>query len=145
MGAQKARAMKAGGGGFDVDEFISKLITYMGGRTPEENGLDGENVEINMALDWEKIGRKALSKSRRAPAMDFMCVIRLLSTSGTDVCYRLGPLLIEQKKRAVGKRSRLEKNKDDLQKPQEIREEDIQRSENETTKNVLTVRSSFLF
>lgn len=38
------------------------------------------------------------------------------------------------------KRAKLEKNKDDEQKPQELKEEDIQRSENETTKNVAVVR-----
>ena len=55
------------------------------------------------------------------------------------VTVRLGPLSIEAKKRAVTKRSRFEKNEEDKRKPQEIREEDITRSENETTKNVATV------
>ena len=52
---------------------------------------------------------------------------------------RLGPLSIEQKKRAAVKRAKLEKNKEDMKKPQEIREEDITRSGNETSKNVLEV------
>ena len=52
---------------------------------------------------------------------------------------RLGPLSIEQKKRAAVKRAKLEKNKADEKKPQELKEEDIARSENETTKNVQTV------
>lgn len=52
---------------------------------------------------------------------------------------RLGPLSIEQKKRAAIKRSKLEKNKEDQRKPQELREEDITRSQNETTKNVAIV------
>ncbi|KAI0320896.1 Nse4 C-terminal-domain-containing protein [Amylostereum chailletii] len=125
MGAAKARAMKAGGSAFDVDDFISKLITYMGGRTANGDDSDEENPEASAGpLDWEKIGRKALAKSRRVPAMDFM----------------LGPLLIEQKKRAVGKRAKLEKNKEDERKPQEVKEDDIQRSENETTKHVITIR-----
>ena len=77
MGAQKARAMKSGGSAFDIDEFVSKLITFMGGRKPMENQLpedsDAEGVEDgDSPLDWERIGRKALSKSRRVPAMDFM-------------------------------------------------------------------------
>jgi hypothetical protein len=46
---------------------------------------------------------------------------------------------VEQKKRAVGKRSKFEKNKDDERRPQELREEDIARSENETTKHVIDV------
>ena len=52
---------------------------------------------------------------------------------------RLGPLEVEQKKRNVGKRAKLEKNKEDERKPQELREDDIIRAENETTKNVIAV------
>lgn len=78
MGAQKARAMKSGGSAFDVDDFVSKLITFMGGRKTLEEHLpddsDIENDEDGAApLDWDKIGRKALGKSRRVPVMDFMC------------------------------------------------------------------------
>jgi non-structural maintenance of chromosomes element 4 len=39
----------------------------------------------------------------------------------------------------VGKRARLEKNQADERRPQELREEDIARSENETTKHVIDV------
>lgn len=46
---------------------------------------------------------------------------------------------IEQKKRAATKRSKLEKNEEDKRKPQELKEEDITRSQNETTKNVAIV------
>ena len=53
--------------------------------------------------------------------------------------HRLGPLAVEQKKRAVGKRAKFEKNKSDERQPQELREEDIARSENETTKHVIDV------
>lgn len=53
--------------------------------------------------------------------------------------HRLGPLTIEQKKRNVVKRAKLEKNKEDLKRPQELKEEDISRSPNETTKNVAIV------
>ena len=56
-----------------------------------------------------------------------------------NVWDRLGPLSIEPKKRTVAKRAKLEKNKEDMKKPQEITEDDITRSENETTKNVATV------
>jgi non-structural maintenance of chromosomes element 4 len=52
---------------------------------------------------------------------------------------RLGPLSVEQKKRNVIKRAKLEKHKEDQRKPQEITEKDITRSENETTKNVAAV------
>ena len=94
MHAAKARAMKAGAGAFDVDDFVSKLITFMGGRrgeagpkdrasggTDEEEEEEEEDYDGNdEPLDWEKIGRKALAKSRRVPVMDFMCVVLFPST-----------------------------------------------------------------
>lgn len=58
--------------------------------------------------------------------------------------HRLGPLAVEQKKRVVGKRARFEKNKADERRPQELREEDIARSENETTKHVIDVSPPLL-
>src|SRR5258708_25221968 len=41
MHAAKARAMKAGAGAFDVDDFVSKLITFMGGRRGGGGGGGG--------------------------------------------------------------------------------------------------------
>ncbi|KAH7924626.1 hypothetical protein BV22DRAFT_1163927 [Leucogyrophana mollusca] len=124
IGAQKARAMRLGSSAFDMDDFVSKLITFMGGRQLLEDQSDGvSEMEDDMAdapLDWDRVGRKAMAKSRRVPVMGFM----------------LGPLSIEQKKRNMSKRAKMEKSKDDERKPQEIREEDIQRSENETTANI---------
>lgn len=58
---------------------------------------------------------------------------------GPHFVDRLGPLSIEQKTRQAVKRSKLEKHKEDQRKPQEITEDDITRSENETTKNVANV------
>lgn len=168
ISAAKARAMKSGSGAFDVDDFVARLITYMGGRKPfspavgDDDGDDDDDYDEGGApLDWERIGRRALAKSRRVPAMDFMCVVSDLPQRGVvqkvdvdlgsganvecdsdtdgDWCGRLGPLSIEQKKRAQAKRAKLEKNKEDLKKPQEITEEDITRSKNETTTNVATV------
>jgi non-structural maintenance of chromosomes element 4 len=98
MHAAKARAMKAGAGAFDIDDFVSKLITFMGGRRGggggggagpkdrrdrqadadyDEDVDDDEedDDEDDEPLNWERIGRKALAKSRRIPVMDFMCVI----------------------------------------------------------------------
>ena len=71
MGAAKARAMKAGGGAFDVDDFVAKLLRYMSGVA---EAVDPDEVAPDMAppLDWEKIGRKAMAKSRRVPAIEFM-------------------------------------------------------------------------
>ncbi|KAL1726792.1 binding domain of Nse4/EID3 to Nse3-MAGE-domain-containing protein, partial [Schizophyllum commune] len=126
MGAQKARAMRAGAGGFDVDEFVAKLVTFMGGkRTIGDDGEVDDGLDADDYLEWDLIGRKALAKSRRVPAMTFM----------------LGPLSIEAKKRGPIKRAKLERNESDRKKPQEIREEDIQRAENETTKNVIQLEN----
>jgi len=89
MGAQKARAMKSGSGAFDIDDFVSKLAIFMGGQKSLEDALpddsDPEDANVNSStLDWERIGRKAIAKSRRVPAIGFM----------------LGPLSIEQKKKS---------------------------------------------
>ncbi|KAH8105478.1 Nse4 C-terminal-domain-containing protein [Cristinia sonorae] len=126
----KARAMKSGSGAFDVDDFIQKLVTFMGGRRAEqldEDDDDDERENTRAAqggpLDWESIARKALAHSHRVPVSDFM----------------LGPLSIEQKQRAAAKRTKIEKNKADEKKPQAITEDDITRSENETTKNVVVI------
>ncbi|PCH34744.1 hypothetical protein WOLCODRAFT_106472 [Wolfiporia cocos MD-104 SS10] len=123
-GAAKARAMKSGAGAFDVDDFVARLITFMGGRKAAlSDESDSEIVNDGIAggaLDWSRVGYRALEKSHRVAVADFM----------------LGPLSIEQKKRAIAKRAKLEKDKRDEKKPQQITEEDITRSENETTKNV---------
>jgi hypothetical protein len=77
MSAMKARSMKSSAGAFDVENFVSKLITFMGGRKQtEEVDDDDDDAEVivdgDAPLDWDKVGRKALAKSRRVPVMDFM-------------------------------------------------------------------------
>ncbi|THH07017.1 hypothetical protein EW145_g3674 [Phellinidium pouzarii] len=121
LGAVKARQMRADVGGFDVDDFVAKLVTFMGGhwRNDEEDG----DIDDEHPLNWDSVGRRALAKSRRIPAMDFM----------------LGPLSVEPKKRNFAKRNRLEKSNEVEKRPQELGEEDIEKSENETTKNVLAL------
>jgi hypothetical protein len=131
--------MKLGSAAFDLDDFVSKLAIFMGGRhelADDASELDdiGDSV-----MDWEKVGRRALAKSRRVPVMGFMCVVSCRCHISHSVPFRLGPLSVEQKKRATVKRARLEKSNEEERRPQEIREEDIQRSENETTKNVIKV------
>ena len=82
MGAQKARSMKSGSGAFDIDDFVSKLVMFMGGQKSLEDALpddsDQEDTnDISSNLDWDRIGRKALAKSRRVPAMGFMYLSHL--------------------------------------------------------------------
>lgn len=76
MSAMKARAMKSGAGAFDTEEFVSKLLVFMGGRKNLEILDDEDEYEATPGkgapLKWSKVGIKALAKSRRVPAMDFM-------------------------------------------------------------------------
>jgi hypothetical protein len=149
LGANQARALKSGPSAFDVDEFVSKLIVYMGGgRQLARKDAGGSASDLDMddddtPLDWEKIGRRALAKSRRVPVIDFMSASLLVFDFFFSRCSsscRLGPLAIQPKTRAQVKRTaKLQKDDREKTKPQEIREEDIQRSENETTKNVAQV------
>ena len=77
VGAQKARAMKSGSGAFDIDDFVSKLLKFLkDDQLPEDiSSEDSDAEESNhlTPLDWDRIGRKAMAKSRRIPAMGFMC------------------------------------------------------------------------
>lgn len=69
--------MKSSSGAFDVDDFISRLINFMGGNKSMDSELPDESdasEDGGMPLDWERLGRKALAKSRRVPTMDFMSV-----------------------------------------------------------------------
>ncbi|EJD03215.1 uncharacterized protein FOMMEDRAFT_140916 [Fomitiporia mediterranea MF3/22] len=126
LGNAKARSMRAGAGGFEIDDLVARLFTFMGGHRPGEERIteDGENVDPDVEgdrpLDWSAVGRKAMAKSRRVPAQDFM----------------LGLLTVEAKKRNIAKRTQREKADAVERRPQELKEDDIERSENETTKNV---------
>ncbi|KAJ3934004.1 MAG: Nse4 C-terminal-domain-containing protein [Lentinula lateritia] len=126
--AQMARSLKSGSGAFDIDDYLANLVSFMGGHKLDNQNPDDPDADdalLDAPLDWDKIGRTTLAKSKRVPVVGFM----------------LGPLSIEQKKRAPVKRAKLEKNKADERKPQELKEEDIARSVNETTKNVATLES----
>lgn len=80
MGAVKARAMKSGTGSFDMDDFVAKLITFMGGRKGgemlgnEDDDAGDDYEDPSQPLRWDLIGKKALAKSRRVPVSDFMSV-----------------------------------------------------------------------
>lgn len=73
MSALKARSMKTTAGAFDMEDFIGKLISFMGGHQPTgEPTEEGVEMDDTAPLKWDKIGRRALAKSRRVPVMDFM-------------------------------------------------------------------------
>jgi cytochrome c556 len=70
------RALQFGTGPFDVEDFVTRLITFMGGHKPpaDVSPEDSDIEEDDSPLDWGKVGRRTLAKSRRVPAMGFMCV-----------------------------------------------------------------------
>ena len=78
--AMLARAMKSSGGAFDVDDYVGKLVIFMGGRhgVKEREGVraddedDDEDDDDDGQLDWGRIGWKAMARSHRVPTMDFM-------------------------------------------------------------------------
>lgn len=79
--AAKAHAMRSGTGSFDVDEFVTHLLHFMqdapAPHIHDDDEDDGDNFEAEPAdfpLRWDRIGRRALMKSRRVPVMDFMYV-----------------------------------------------------------------------
>ncbi|KAF9288102.1 nuclear protein [Mortierella alpina] len=114
LGMQKAKHLRMGQGGFDETEFITRVVSTMGGHE-----IDNDQV----GLDWSKIGRMAVKWTRRVPSMDFM----------------LGPMSVEHKSRTITQRARIVRDPKAMRKPQELREEDIARQENETTKNVMQI------
>ncbi|KAF8940660.1 Nse4 C-terminal-domain-containing protein [Dissophora ornata] len=114
LGMQKAKHLRMGQGGFDETEYISRLIGKMGGHDIDNDHRD---------MDWSKIGRAAIKWTRKVPSMDFM----------------LGPMSVEHKSRTFTQRQRIVRDPNAMRKPQELREEDIARQENETTKNVMQI------
>lgn len=82
ISAQKARAMKLGSAAFDIDDFVARLVTFMGGCQHLEDAWDADDGDAHerdeeAPLDWERIARKVLAKSRRVPVTGFMCVFPL--------------------------------------------------------------------
>jgi non-structural maintenance of chromosomes element 4 len=65
----KARNMM-GDGAFDVDEYIAKLISYMGGR--HHVARDSGDRDDTMELDWAKLGKAVMRICHRPPTIEFM-------------------------------------------------------------------------
>jgi non-structural maintenance of chromosomes element 4 len=94
----KARNIELGDAAFNVDEYITKLVEYMGGR----HHIDGEPNEH--VLDWAKLGKLAMGICRRPPTMGFV----------------LGPLSVEKKVRKVAKRKAEKLTNAAVVRPQEV-------------------------
>lgn len=128
-GALKARQLKLDADAFDTDEFLVRLLKFIGGRSarslrrkrtrkgPGQAGLDSDDAsddgleddDDDRPMKWNKVGRVLAGQSRRAPPLDFMCVLspgpalrfawvsRHILTQGFS--QRYGPLAIEVKEK----------------------------------------------
>lgn len=90
LGAAKARELKQAGGGFDTDDFIIKLVSFIGGNktlsAPE--GEDIEDEENIIELDWEKLGDGQFASRRRGIGLDVMQVSNFFET-GVSAWYSI--------------------------------------------------------
>ncbi|KAG9006362.1 nuclear protein [Tulasnella sp. JGI-2019a] len=123
LSAAKAKDLKHDGGGFDTEDFISKLVTFLGGNRidVQADDEDDDAVEREIELNWDKLGWKALGKSQRGLGLDFM----------------LGPLAVEPTRRTQKQRVKAEKVIDEEVRPQEVSAEELAaRDEAETSKIV---------
>lgn len=94
-GALKARQLKIDADAFDTDEFIARLVKFMGGQAnardarrkrtrgkraaeSDEDELDDDDeAEFDRPMKWIKVGRVLAAQSRRAAPFDFMCAVPL--------------------------------------------------------------------
>ena len=92
--------MKLGDAAFNVDEFVAKLVSFMGGR----HRLDEDREDREECNDWAALGRVAMGVCRRPPTIGFM----------------LGPLSVEKKERKVSRRQAERRDNTDVIRPQEV-------------------------
>src|SRR5579859_1422478 len=97
----KARNMKLGDAAFNVDEYVAKLVSYMGGRHHLQNGPTQRAHDDEM--DWTTLGHLAQGICRRAPTLGFM----------------LGPLSVEKKERKMVRRQADRRENAVVVRPQE--------------------------
>ena len=141
ISARRVQRLTSGnvGNGIDVDEFVSKCITYMlqgrgieddradelsstqrRRRQPANRGALGSDDEDEIGddgdmLNWAHLGRFACVPAVRRPALPG---------------FLLGPLSIEKKARKIAKRSApFRVNNLREVRPQELRAEDLKRSD----------------
>lgn len=113
LAMQKVVQMKLSGKSLDPSEFVNSIADKFFTNAHEP------------VFDWASLGSVSCKFLRRAPTSDFM----------------YGPLAAEPKSRKEQKRTihRLEKDKSELIRPQELKESDIVKQENETSKTVLRI------
>ena len=99
----KARNMTLGDAAFNIDEYIARLVSFMGGR----HHLPGRTTdprERDDTMDWALLGRTATEISRRPPTVGFM----------------LGPLSVEKKERKVTRRQFERRDNAEVVRPQQV-------------------------
>lgn len=119
------------GVGIDLDLFVSKCINFMKSKGRAQEDEDAEPVAIpedeedagDDGLNWAILGRKACFPcNKRPPTASFL----------------LGPLSVQKKVRAVQKKARSQKQPvGPATRPQEIKEGDIQQSDNTNLSNLV--------
>ncbi|CAD6887788.1 unnamed protein product [Tilletia controversa] len=124
IGTHMARTLKTNADAFDTDSFLSRVARVVGGqvRSGARRGADDldddEAVLAANEWNWDELGRLAAKHSRRAVSLDFL----------------LGPLQAKPKERKQTERTKKVKEKVGVAvRPEELKDTDIQRSENETT------------
>ncbi|KAA1089013.1 nuclear protein [Puccinia graminis f. sp. tritici] len=114
---KKSKLFKIDINAFDPDEFVLRFRQVMTAKAPIDTVGNSSEDEEGAAeeIDWCKVGKRLMRYSRRAPAMDLM----------------YGPLEIQQKKRKLTQRVKLEKHESDMKQPELIDNNDIERSQAE--------------
>lgn len=93
--------MKLGDAAFNVDEYVSKLVSFIGGRHLVGQADDRDRED---SMDWAELGRVAMGICKRPPTMGFM----------------LGPLSVEKKERKVVRRQAERRDDTNVVRPQEV-------------------------
>jgi non-structural maintenance of chromosomes element 4 len=101
LAKQKARNIELGNAAFNVDEYITQLVDFMGG----QHVIDGvQNRDHEDSMDWAKLGRLAMGICRRPPTMGFI----------------LGPLSVEKKVKKVTRKQAPKLTNLAVVRPQEV-------------------------
>jgi hypothetical protein len=100
----KARNMTLGDAAFNVDEYIARLVSFMGGRHHLRAAGRNEPRERDEDMDWTSLGHAAMGICRRPPTVGFM----------------LGPLSVEKKERKVVRRQAERRDNAEIVRPQEV-------------------------
>ena len=101
LAKQKARNLNLGDATFNVDEYVAKLVTFMGGRHRGGRHNRERNEDV---MDWTNLGRVAAGICRRPPTIGFM----------------LGPLSVQKKEKKPAQRKRDDTKDIEIARPQEV-------------------------